>query len=288
MGTRPSATSSTPRPRPRPLGPAPPRARSRPLDVAIDQGWSGPDSDRDRRGWLVLYHGVLTSCNGFVYSVLGAALLDLDEPWRVIARGSGYLLAPQEAYEQVGDVPNVVFPCAALVDTERDRLSIYYGAADTVVCLAHGRPRRCKRPCVPEPALPAVPVRGMPASRIAAVPWCVGAPASSAASLASAASGDSPSQQPSLKRQRGTATPWRHSISALQRRQRSPAGVALLSCSSPERRNGPGRAARRNATAPHGAPGNVVLEKPGEEQDDDDERDQSATDVHSASCMPLT
>ena len=41
-------------------------------------------------------------------------------------------------YEQVGDVPNVVFPCAALVDHGADRISIYYGAADTVVCLAHG------------------------------------------------------------------------------------------------------------------------------------------------------
>jgi len=80
---------------------------------------------------------VLTSCNGFVYS-MGAALLDLDEPWRVIARGRDYLLSPQVEYEQVGDVPNVVFPCAALVDRPTDRVTIYYGGADTVVCLAHG------------------------------------------------------------------------------------------------------------------------------------------------------
>jgi beta-1,4-mannooligosaccharide/beta-1,4-mannosyl-N-acetylglucosamine phosphorylase len=69
---------------------------------------------------------------------MGAALLDLDEPWQVIARGSDYLLSPQVTYEQVGDVPNVVFPCAALVDRTADRLTIYYGGADTVVCLAHG------------------------------------------------------------------------------------------------------------------------------------------------------
>jgi beta-1,4-mannooligosaccharide/beta-1,4-mannosyl-N-acetylglucosamine phosphorylase len=85
----------------------------------------------------VIYHGVLTSCNGFVYS-LGAALLDLDEPWHVLARGREYLLSPQVPYEQVGDVPNVVFPCAALVDAETDRVTVYYGGADTVVCLAHG------------------------------------------------------------------------------------------------------------------------------------------------------
>ncbi|MGZ8694156.1 MAG: glycoside hydrolase family 130 protein [Gaiellaceae bacterium] len=99
---------------------------------------AGPTPIETDEGWLVLYHGVLTSCNGFVYS-MGAALLDLDEPWRVVARGSRYLLAPHAAYERVGDVPNVVFPCAALVDRETDRVSIYYGAADTVVCLAHAQ-----------------------------------------------------------------------------------------------------------------------------------------------------
>jgi beta-1,4-mannooligosaccharide/beta-1,4-mannosyl-N-acetylglucosamine phosphorylase len=97
---------------------------------------AGPTPIETDAGWLVLYHGVLTSCNGFVYS-MGAALLDLDEPWKVLARGRDYLLSPQVLYEQVGDVPNVVFPCAALVDHEADRVSIYYGAADTVVCLAH-------------------------------------------------------------------------------------------------------------------------------------------------------
>jgi beta-1,4-mannooligosaccharide/beta-1,4-mannosyl-N-acetylglucosamine phosphorylase len=97
---------------------------------------AGPTPIETEVGWLVLYHGVLTSCNGFVYS-MGAALLDLDEPWEVVARGGDYLLAPHAPYEQIGDVPNVVFPCAALVDREADRLSIYYGGADTVVCLAH-------------------------------------------------------------------------------------------------------------------------------------------------------
>ena len=98
---------------------------------------AGPTPIETDEGWLLVYHGVLTSCNGFVYS-MGAALLDLDEPWRVVARGADYLLSPQVPYEQVGDVPNVVFPCAALVDPTLDRLTIYYGGADTVVCMAHG------------------------------------------------------------------------------------------------------------------------------------------------------
>jgi beta-1,4-mannooligosaccharide/beta-1,4-mannosyl-N-acetylglucosamine phosphorylase len=97
---------------------------------------AGPTPIETPEGWLLIYHGVLTSCNGFVYS-MGAALLDLDEPWKVIARSNDYLLSPQVLYEQVGDVQNVVFPCAALVEQATDRLTIYYGAADTVVCMAH-------------------------------------------------------------------------------------------------------------------------------------------------------
>jgi beta-1,4-mannooligosaccharide/beta-1,4-mannosyl-N-acetylglucosamine phosphorylase len=98
---------------------------------------AGPTPIETDEGWLLLYHGVLTSCNGFVYS-MGAALLDLEEPWRVRARTRPYLLSPRELYECVGDVPNVVFPGAALVDGS-GRMAIYYGAADTVTCLAFAR-----------------------------------------------------------------------------------------------------------------------------------------------------
>lgn len=97
---------------------------------------AGPTPIETDDGWLVIYHGVLTSCNGFVYS-MGAALLDLDEPWRVLSRPRDYLLAPQAEYERIGDVPNVVFPCAALLDREADRLTVYYGSADTATCMAH-------------------------------------------------------------------------------------------------------------------------------------------------------
>ncbi|MGZ4372181.1 MAG: glycoside hydrolase family 130 protein [Gaiellaceae bacterium] len=95
----------------------------------------GPVPLETSAGWLLLYHGVLTSCSGFVYSV-GVALLDRDEPWHVIARGAPYVLSPQEPYERIGDVPNVVFPCAMLCDAGTGRLAIYYGAADTVTGLA--------------------------------------------------------------------------------------------------------------------------------------------------------
>jgi beta-1,4-mannooligosaccharide/beta-1,4-mannosyl-N-acetylglucosamine phosphorylase len=99
---------------------------------------AGPTPIETSEGWLLIYHGVLTSCNGFVYS-MGAALLDLDEPWKVIARTAPYLLSPQKLYECVGDVPNVAFPCAAVCDAATGRLAIYYGGADTVVALAFAR-----------------------------------------------------------------------------------------------------------------------------------------------------
>ena len=99
---------------------------------------AGPIPIETSEGWLMIFHGTLTSCNGYVYS-MGAALLDLDKPWKVIHRASTYLLSPQTLYECVGDVPNVVFPCAALVDGDTGRMAIYYGAADTVVALAFAK-----------------------------------------------------------------------------------------------------------------------------------------------------
>ncbi len=96
---------------------------------------AGPAPIETDEGWLVFYHGVLTSCNGFVYN-MGAAILDIDEPWKVLYRTKPYLLNPREIYECVGDVPNVVFPCATLTDADTGRIAIYYGAADTVTGLA--------------------------------------------------------------------------------------------------------------------------------------------------------
>jgi beta-1,4-mannooligosaccharide/beta-1,4-mannosyl-N-acetylglucosamine phosphorylase len=98
---------------------------------------AGPAPIETSEGWLLFYHGVLTSCNGFVYS-FGAALLDLEEPWKAIARSRPYLIAPREIYERTGDVPNVTFPCAALADGATGRLAIYYGCADTATGLAFG------------------------------------------------------------------------------------------------------------------------------------------------------
>jgi beta-1,4-mannooligosaccharide/beta-1,4-mannosyl-N-acetylglucosamine phosphorylase len=96
---------------------------------------AGPVPIETDEGWLLIYHGVLNTCNGFVYR-MGCAILDIDKPWIVKHRSAAYILAPHEYYECVGDVPNVVFPCATLADSDTGRIAIYYGCADTVTGLA--------------------------------------------------------------------------------------------------------------------------------------------------------
>ena len=81
-------------------------------------------------GWLILYHAY---DNQHVYR-LSAALLDLDDPSKVLSRPQGFLMEPTETWEIRGDVPNVCFSCAnPVVDSE---VWVYYGGADRVVGLA--------------------------------------------------------------------------------------------------------------------------------------------------------
>lgn len=108
-----------------------------------DSGWweatkigGGPAPIETTEGWLLFYHGVCTTCSGFVYS-LGAAILDIDDPSKVLYRTRDYLLTPEKEYETTGFVPNVVFPCATLHDAKTGRIAIYYGAADTYTAVAY-------------------------------------------------------------------------------------------------------------------------------------------------------
>lgn len=86
-------------------------------------------------GWLMFYHGVTGTCNGYVYSI-GGVILDIDEPSKVFYRCKTYLLTPETDYEERGFVPNVCFPCAAIADADTGRIAIYYGCADSYVSLA--------------------------------------------------------------------------------------------------------------------------------------------------------
>lgn len=89
-------------------------------------------------GWLLFYHGVSGTCNGYVYSI-GGAILDLDHPSVVKYRCENFLLTPEAWYEERGFVPNVCFPCATICDPKDGRIAIYYGAADSYVALAFTR-----------------------------------------------------------------------------------------------------------------------------------------------------
>ena len=91
---------------------------------------AGPPPIRTDAGWLLIYHGVDAN---HVYRA-GVALLDLEEPSRVIARSPYPILEPEEEYERMGDVPNVVFPEGAIVRDET--LYVYYGGADRVMAVA--------------------------------------------------------------------------------------------------------------------------------------------------------
>lgn len=89
---------------------------------------------KTEKGWLEIYHGVMEEGNNNVYR-LGAALFDLEEPWKVIRASKSYILAPEEEYEMMGGVSYVVFSCGVVPESNGD-VKIYYGAADSSICLA--------------------------------------------------------------------------------------------------------------------------------------------------------
>lgn len=101
----------------------------------------GPPPLLTKHGWLVCYHGVRVTASGSIYR-LGLALLDRDDPTKVLARGNEWIFGPREDYERGGDVPDVVFPCGWILRDDGDTLHVYYGAADTVVCLAEASLQR--------------------------------------------------------------------------------------------------------------------------------------------------
>ncbi len=95
-------------------------------------GIAGPPIETEK-GWLLLYHGVGSGSQGRIYKV-GAMLLDYDDPFKVLGRSDQPIFEPEEPYEKVGEVPNVVFPCGAVVLD--GILYVYYGGADQVVGVA--------------------------------------------------------------------------------------------------------------------------------------------------------
>jgi len=91
-------------------------------------------------GWLVIYHGVKQNAAGSIYR-LGLALFDLNDPECCLKRGKEWVFAPEEPYEERGDVDHVVFPCGVTLAPDGDTLNLYYGAADTSIAMATGSVR---------------------------------------------------------------------------------------------------------------------------------------------------
>jgi predicted GH43/DUF377 family glycosyl hydrolase len=83
---------------------------------------------RTERGWLAIYHGADKNSR----YCLGALLLDLNEPWKVIARSEEPIMEPLEEYEMNGFFGKVIFTNGHLV--HGDTLTLYYGASDSVIC----------------------------------------------------------------------------------------------------------------------------------------------------------
>jgi predicted GH43/DUF377 family glycosyl hydrolase len=86
-----------------------------------------------KEGWLILYHGVRTTASGSIYR-LGLAMLDLENPTKIIKRTEEWIFGPKAHYEREGDVDDVVFPCGWI--RKDGKIYMYYGAADSRICLA--------------------------------------------------------------------------------------------------------------------------------------------------------
>lgn len=95
---------------------------------------AGPAPIKTDEGWLLIYHGVQKTCNGWTYS-MGAMLLDLNDPSKVLFKAKEFLMSPEEDYERIGFTPNVMFPTTALCDS-KGHITIYYGVADTNMAIA--------------------------------------------------------------------------------------------------------------------------------------------------------
>jgi len=107
----------------------------KPMAYHWDEMKVGPGATpiKTNRGWLNIYHGVFRTMDGAVYR-LGAALHDLMDPSRVLGVADDWILQPEDPWEVSGYVHNVVFCCGAVPEDD-GTVKIYWGGADTVMCV---------------------------------------------------------------------------------------------------------------------------------------------------------
>lgn len=103
-------------------------------EMKIGPGATPIETDR---GWLSIYHGAFWTMAGAVYR-LGVALHDLENPGKILGVSNRWILQPEDPWEVTGYVSNVVFTCGAIPE-EDGTVKIYWGAADTVMCVGTAR-----------------------------------------------------------------------------------------------------------------------------------------------------
>ena len=106
----------------------------KPVQYHWDEMKIGPGAPpiKTDKGWLSIYHGVFPTMDGCVYR-LGVALHELEDPSKIIGVSDRWILAPEDPWEIVGYVHNVVFTCGAVAEDD-GTLKLYWGGADKVMC----------------------------------------------------------------------------------------------------------------------------------------------------------
>ncbi len=106
----------------------------KPMQYHWDEMKIGPGAPpvKTAKGWLNIYHGVFPTMDGCIYR-LGAALHKLDDPSQIIGVADRWILQPQDQWELIGYVHNVVFCCGAVPEDD-GTLKLYWGGADNVMC----------------------------------------------------------------------------------------------------------------------------------------------------------
>jgi predicted GH43/DUF377 family glycosyl hydrolase len=111
----------------------------------------GAQPVKTEHGWLVIYAYIQNYFSDKRVFGVEAFLLDLTNPSKIIGKTNGPLLFPEKGYELFGDVPDIIFPSGVLL--EKEKLSLYYGAADTAGCLAIGDVAKIMETLIPDPKI---------------------------------------------------------------------------------------------------------------------------------------
>lgn len=123
----------------------------KPLTYHWDEMKVGPGATpiKTDKGWLNIFHGVFATMSGSVYR-LGAALHDLQDPSQIIGVADEWILQPEDPWEISGYVDNVVFCCGA-VPEEDGTIKIYWGGADSVMCMGTAQVEDLINLCLEKP-----------------------------------------------------------------------------------------------------------------------------------------